>query len=74
MAKRPGKPIAEATAEPLTKGEEAANKIHEGNAGALTVTVNASENRCSGADQSVSGIGDRRMPEPNRCGCGRWPQ
>ena len=42
MAKRPGKQIAEATAEPLTKGGEAAEKIVKGNAEALTVSGNAS--------------------------------
>ena len=42
MTKRPGKPIAEATAEPLTKGGEAAEKIGKGNAEALTVSGNAS--------------------------------
>jgi phasin family protein len=41
MAKRPGKQIAEATAESLTKGGEAAEKIVKGNA-ALTVSGNAS--------------------------------
>jgi phasin family protein len=41
MAKRPGKQIAEATAEPLTKGGEAAEKIVKGNAEALTVSGNA---------------------------------
>ena len=45
MAKRPGKQIAEATAEPLTKGGEAAEKIVKGNAEALTVSGNALENR-----------------------------
>jgi phasin family protein len=40
MAKRPGKQIAEATAEPPTKGGEAAEKIV--NAEALTVSGNAS--------------------------------
>ena len=39
MAKRPGKQIAEATAEPLTKGGEAAEKIVMGNAEALTVAA-----------------------------------
>ena len=42
MAKRPGKQIAEATAEPPTKGGEAAEKIVKGNAEALTVSGNAS--------------------------------
>ena len=42
MAKRPGKPIAEATAEPPTKGGEAAEKIVKGNAEALTVSGTAS--------------------------------
>ena len=42
MTKRPGKPIAEANAEPLTKGSEAAEKIGKGNAEALTVSGNAS--------------------------------
>jgi phasin family protein len=42
MTKRPGKPIADATAEPLTKGGEAAQKIGKGNAEALTVGGNAS--------------------------------
>jgi phasin family protein len=43
MAKRPGKQIAEASAEPLTKGGEAAEKIVKGNAAeALTVSGNAS--------------------------------
>ena len=42
MAKRPGKQIAEATAEPPTKGGEAAEKIMKGNAEALTVSGNAS--------------------------------
>jgi hypothetical protein len=42
MAKRPGKRIAEATAEPPTKGAEAAEKIVKGNAEALTVGGNAS--------------------------------
>src|ERR1700730_4792029 len=42
MAKRPGKQIAEAIAEPLTKGGEAAEKIVKGNAEALTVSGNAS--------------------------------
>jgi hypothetical protein len=42
MTKRPGKPIADATAEPLTKGGEAAEKIVKGNAEALTVGGNAS--------------------------------
>ena len=43
MAKRPGKQIAEATAEPLTKGDEAGEKIVKGNAAeALTVSANAS--------------------------------
>jgi hypothetical protein len=41
MAKRPGKQIAEATAEPLAKGGEAAEKIVMGNAD-LTVGGNAS--------------------------------
>ena len=41
MAKRPGKQIAEATAEP-TKGGEAAEKIVKGNAEALPVSGNAS--------------------------------
>jgi phasin family protein len=41
MAKRPGKQIAEATAEPSAKGE-AAEKIVKGNAEALTVSGNAS--------------------------------
>ena len=42
MTKRPGKPIAEATAEPLTKGGEAAEKIGKANAETLTVSGNAS--------------------------------
>ena len=42
MAKRPGKQIAEATAEPLTKGGEAAEKIVKGNAEALTASGSAS--------------------------------
>src|SRR6476646_10572986 len=42
MAKQPGKQVAEATAEPLTKGGEAAEKIVKGNAEALTVSGNAS--------------------------------
>jgi len=42
MAKRPGKQIAEATAEPLTKGGEAAEKIVRGNAEARTASGNAS--------------------------------
>ena len=42
MAKRPGKQFAEATAKPLTKGGEAAEKIVKGNAEALTVSGNAS--------------------------------
>src|SRR6202042_3429030 len=42
MAKRPGKQNAEATAEPLTKGGEAAEKIVKGNAEALTVSGSAS--------------------------------
>ena len=42
MAKRPGKQIAEATAEPPTKGGEAAEKIVKGGAEALTVSGNAS--------------------------------
>src|SRR6201987_4336251 len=42
MAKGPGKQIAEATAEPLTKGGEAAEKIVKGSAEALTVSSNAS--------------------------------
>ena len=42
MAKRPGKPIAEATAEPPTKGGEAAEKIVKGGTEALTVSGNAS--------------------------------
>ena len=42
MAKRPGKQIAEATAEPLTKGGEAAEKIVKGNTEVLTVSGNAS--------------------------------
>jgi len=42
MAKRPAEQIAEATAEPLTKGGEAAEKIVKGNAEALTVSGNAS--------------------------------
>src|ERR1700684_3528194 len=42
MAKRPGKQIAEATAEALTKAAEAAEKIVKGNAEALTVSGNAS--------------------------------
>src|SRR3984893_7561292 len=42
MAKRPGKQIAEDTAEPPTKGGEAAEKIVKGNAEALTVSGNAS--------------------------------
>jgi hypothetical protein len=42
MTKRPGKPIADATAEPLTKGGEAAQKIGKGNAEALTVGGDAS--------------------------------
>jgi hypothetical protein len=33
MAKRPAEQIAEVTAEPLTKGGEAAEKIVKGNAG-----------------------------------------
>ena len=40
MAKRPAEQIAEATAEPLTKGGE--EKIVKGNAEALTVSGNAS--------------------------------
>ena len=52
MAKRPGKQIAEATAEPLTKGGEAAEKIVKGNAEALNmsgngvVTLPAANARC----------------------------
>ena len=42
MAKRPGKQIAEATAEPPTKGGEAAEKIVKPSAEALTVSGNAS--------------------------------
>jgi hypothetical protein len=42
MAKRPGKQIAEATAEPLAQGGEAAEKMVRGNAEALTVSGNAS--------------------------------
>jgi phasin family protein len=42
MAKRPGKQIAEATAEPLIKRGEAAEKIVKGNAEARTVSGNAS--------------------------------
>ena len=42
MTKRPGKPIAEDTEEPLIKGGEAAEKIGKGNADALTVSDNAS--------------------------------
>jgi hypothetical protein len=42
MTKRPDKPIADATAEPLIKGGEAAQKIGKGNAEALTVGGNAS--------------------------------
>ena len=42
MTKRPGKPIAEATAGPLTRGGEAAEKIGEANAETLTVSGNAS--------------------------------
>jgi phasin family protein len=42
MAKRPAEQIAEVTAEPLTKGGEAAEKIVKGNAEALTVSGNAS--------------------------------
>src|SRR5271169_4024116 len=42
MAKQPGKQIAEATAEPLTKGGEGAEKIVKGNAEALTVNGDAS--------------------------------
>jgi phasin family protein len=42
MAKRPGKQIPEATAEPLTKGGEAAEKIVKSSAVALTVSSNAS--------------------------------
>jgi phasin family protein len=42
MVKRPGKQIAEATAEPPTKSGEAAEKIVKGNAEALTVSGNAS--------------------------------
>src|ERR1700675_4331546 len=42
MAKRPAEQIAEVTAEPLTKGGEAAGKIVKGNAEALTVSGNAS--------------------------------
>ena len=38
----PGKQIAEATAEPPTKGGEAAEKIVKGGAEALTVSGNAS--------------------------------
>jgi phasin family protein len=43
MAKRPAEQIAEATAEPPTKGGEAAEKLVKGNAAeALTVSGNAS--------------------------------
>ena len=42
MAKRPGKQITEATAEPPTKSGEAAEKIVKGNAEVLTVSGNAS--------------------------------
>ena len=42
MAKQPGKQIAEATAEPRTKGAEPAEKIVRGRAEALTVRANAS--------------------------------
>src|ERR1700721_666105 len=70
MAKRPGKQIAEATAEPLTKGGDTAEKIVKGNAEALTVSGNASRARCSGADQGVSGIGDQECQEPDRCDAG----
>ena len=42
MTKRPGKPIAEITTEPLAKGGEAAVKIGKGSAEALTVSGNAS--------------------------------
>jgi hypothetical protein len=41
MAKRPRKQIAEATAEPLTKSGEAAERIVKGNAEALTVSGSA---------------------------------
>jgi hypothetical protein len=42
MTKRPGKPIAEATAEPLAKGGEAAEKIGKSSGEALAVSGNAS--------------------------------
>ena len=43
MAKRPGKPIAEATAEPPTKGGEAGRENRmKGGTEALTVSGNAS--------------------------------
>ena len=53
MAKRPGKQIAEAPAEPLTKGGEAAEKIVKGNAEALTVSGNASRAACHQAHEEI---------------------
>ena len=49
MAKRPGKQIAEATAGPLTKRGEAAEKIVKGSAEALTMSGRCLESRCSGS-------------------------
>ena len=57
MAKGPGKQIAEATADPLTKGGEAAEKIVKGHAEAQTVSGDASSGDASSAAVQELGSG-----------------
>ena len=71
MAKRPGKQIAEATAEPLTnQGRRSSRENREGQRRGSDRERQCLESRCSGADQGVSGIGDQECQEPDRCDAG----
>ena len=69
MAKRPGKQIAEATAEPPTKGGEAAEKIVKGNAEALTMSGNASRAAVQELTRAYQELATK-CQEPDRCDAG----
>ena len=72
MAKRPGKQIAKATTEPLTKGGEAAEKIVKGNAEALTVSGNASRAAIQELTRAYQELAAKNAK--NLTAAMRWPQ
>ena len=64
MAKQTDEQIVQdSTTEALARSGEAANEMMKGNADALTEERQRLKSRRSGADQSVSGIGDKERQE-----------